>query len=116
MKHISVSRMVVVGAMSLSLIALGAQRSAAQCDAAGADAADVTNAHAAIAANCDCAGARNHGTYVRCAAHTSKATLVNQSCQGVVVSCEAQSTCGKGGTSSGCTSASPSGAFLDASF
>jgi len=156
MKHLRVSGMIVVSA--LSLIVLGAQRSAAQCDPAGADAADVAAARAAVEANCDCAGARNHGAFVSCAAHTAKATLANRSCQGVVVSCAANSTCGKPGfvtccrtTATGTTScsikssashcvppaggsacvgnfasccdactaggcASPSGAFLDASF
>ena len=111
MKHL-LSTVIAVGAFSL--IALGAERSAAQCDPGGADAADIAAAHAAINANCDCAGARNHGAYVSCAAHTSQATLANQRCQGAVVSCEAHSACGKGGTSSGCAAASPSAAFLDA--
>ena len=65
MKHLRVSWVIVVGA--LSLLALGAQRSAAKCDPPGADAADVAAARAAVEANCDCAGARNHGAFVSCA-------------------------------------------------
>jgi hypothetical protein len=67
----------------------------AKCDPDGADAADVAAARAAIAASCDCAGAPNHGTYVKCAVATAKAELVNQSCKGAVVRCAARSTCGK---------------------
>ena len=87
----------LVALVVLSVVALGAQRSHAKCDATGADAADVAAARAAIAANCDCDGAANHGTYVRCASDQAKATLVNRSCRGTVVRCAAKSTCGKPG-------------------
>jgi hypothetical protein len=40
----------------------------AKCDSTGADAGDIANARAAIAANCDCAGSATHGSFVRCAA------------------------------------------------
>jgi hypothetical protein len=88
-----VSKVILVG--TLSLLVLSAQRSDAKCDPAGADAADVAAARAAVALNCNCAGAANHGAYVSCAAGQAKATLVNQSCKGAVVKCAAKSTCGK---------------------
>jgi hypothetical protein len=81
----------------LSFVLLGATGASAKCDPTGADAADVANARAAVAANCDCAGAPNHGTYVKCSATQAKATLVNKSCVGAVQKCAAKSTCGKPG-------------------
>jgi len=59
------------------------------------DQTDVANARAAVAANCDCAGAASHGAYVRCAAQQANATLVNKSCAGAVKKCAAKSTCGR---------------------
>ena len=59
------------------------------------DKADVANARAAVAANCDCAGATSHGAYVGCAAQQANLTLVNKSCAGAVKRCAARSTCGK---------------------
>ena len=86
----------LVTVIAFSLLALTVQHSAAKCDPTGADAADVAAARAAVA-TCDCAGAANHGTFVKCAAAKAKATLMNQSCKGFVVSCAARSTCGKPG-------------------
>ena len=91
--HFKVSKVIL--ASTLSLIALGVRRSDAKCDPSGADAADVAAARAAVALNCDCAGAANHGAYVSCAAGQAKLTLVNPSCKGAVVKCAAKSTCGK---------------------
>jgi hypothetical protein len=88
----------LVTVIAFSLLALTAPRSAAKCDPTGADAADVAAARAAVAANCDCAGAANHGTFVSCAAGQAKATLMNQSCKGFVVSGAAHSTCGPTGS------------------
>lgn len=75
----------------------------ARCEATGADATDVANARAAVAANCNCAGATNHGDYVSCAAEQANATLVNKSCRGAVKRCAAKSTCGKPGFVTCCT-------------
>jgi hypothetical protein len=86
-----------VGALAMSLVMLSAQGGAARCDATGADAADVAAARAAVALNCDCAGAENHGQYVRCATEQARATLENPSCRGAVTKCAAKSTCGKPG-------------------
>jgi hypothetical protein len=85
------------GALAVSLVMLWAQRSDAKCDPTGADAADVAAARAAVAANCECAGAANHGAFVRCASDQAKATLANKSCRGFVTKCAAKSTCGKPG-------------------
>jgi hypothetical protein len=85
-----------VAALALSLVALTGQRVDAKCDPTGADAADVAAARKAVADNCDCAGAANHGAFVSCAAEQAKG-LANNSCRGVVVSCAAKSTCGKPG-------------------
>src|SRR5262245_1491324 len=84
-------------AVAVSLVLLWAPRSDAKCDPAGADAADVAAAHAAVAANCDCAGAANHGQYVKCVTEQARATLGNPSCRGAVTKCAARSTCGKPG-------------------
>ena len=47
---------------------LGASPSYAKCDpTAEPDKSDIATARAAVAANCDCAGATNHGQYVKCA-------------------------------------------------
>jgi hypothetical protein len=68
----------------MSLVMLSAQRSAASCDSTGADAGDVAAARAAVALHCVCAGAVNHGQYVKCASEQAKATLMNQSYRGAV--------------------------------
>ena len=58
-------------------------------------------AQAAIAQECPCEGASNHGQYVSCVAHVvrrlaaSGAVAVN--CKGKVTRCGARSTCGKPG-------------------
>ena len=93
--HLRVSKVMLVGA--LSLIVLGVRQAAARCDPAGADAADVAAARAAVEANCDCEGSSTHGAFVSCAADQARATLNNRSCQGAVVECAANSTCGKPG-------------------
>jgi len=70
----------------------------AKCDpSVEPDLSDVANARAAVAANCDCAGAENHGAYVSCAVAQINANIVNKSCKGVVKKCAARSTCGKPG-------------------
>src|SRR5881628_406531 len=80
----------------------------AACDpSTDPDKSDIANARAAVAANCDCAGATTHGAYVSCAAQQANATLQNPSCRGAVERCAAKSTCGKPGFVTCCrTSAS----------
>ncbi len=89
------NRSVVSIMLAVGLGVLTASVAHAKCDPTGADAADIANARAAVAANCNCAGATNHGSYVKCAADQARTTLVNQSCRGAVVKCAARSTCGK---------------------
>ena len=68
----------------------------AKCDpTADPDKTDIANARAAIATNCDCAGATTHGAYVSCAVQQANLVLVNPSCKGAVKKCAAHSTCGK---------------------
>jgi len=70
--------------------------SCAKCDpSTDPDKSDIVNARAAIAANCDCAGALTHGAYVSCAVQQANSVLVNPSCKGAVKKCAAHSTCGK---------------------
>jgi len=56
---------------------------------------------AAIAQQCSCETATNHGRYVSCVAHVVKALshqgLVPTNCKGKVTRCAARSTCGKEG-------------------
>ena len=85
----------MVGTLMLGGLVLSTPRAYAKCDASGADAADIAAARAAVALNCDCAGAANHGQYVKCAGEQARTTLVNKSCRGAVVKCAAKSTCGK---------------------
>jgi hypothetical protein len=61
------------------------------------DRSDIANARAAVAANCDCAGATRHGEYVRCAVQQIDAVLVNRSCRGRAKACAAKSACGRPG-------------------
>src|SRR2546422_95051 len=84
-------------ALVTGLVTLLARQGAATCDPTGADAADFTNARAAVAANCNCSPTSPHGVYVSCAADQAKATLVNKNCVGAVTRCAARSTCGKPG-------------------
>jgi hypothetical protein len=82
---------------------LGSSASHAKCNpTAEPDKTDIANARAAVAANCDCAGAPNHGTFVKCAGQQADATLTNKSCKGEVKKCAAKSTCGKPGFVSCC--------------
>src|SRR3989441_1421265 len=68
----------------------------AKCDpTTDPDKTDIANARAAVASNCDCAGALSHGAYVSCAVQQANLVLVNPSCRGAVKKCAAHSTCGK---------------------
>lgn len=90
-------RSIVVLSLTLASAMSFASRAQAACDTAGADAADVAAARAAVAANCDCAGAVSHGAYLSCAGGKASATLVNHGCVGAVKRCAARSTCGRPG-------------------
>ena len=65
------------------------------------DAAATAAVEASIEAQCDCHGARNHGTYVHCAKQVAKAAVkagtLSVACKNAVVSCAGRSVCGKPG-------------------
>ena len=70
----------------------------AACDpSSDPDESDIANARAAVAANCDCAGATNHGAYVSCAVQQADAALTNKGCARFVKRCASRSTCGRPG-------------------
>jgi len=86
----------------LSVLALPAP-AFARCDpTTEPDRSDVANARAAVAANCDCAGAASRGEYVRCATQQAESVLVNRGCRGRVKKCASKSTCGKPGSVTCC--------------
>jgi len=66
-----------------------------------ADVAEAIAVRATIEAQCDCAGASRHGTYVRCATRVAKSALksgmLSRQCKVAVVKCAARSACGKPG-------------------
>jgi len=74
-----------------------------RCDPTGADAPFIAAAQADIAANCDCAGAADHGDFVTCAVAATKQDVPKRSCWGKVISCAAESTCGIPGAVLCCT-------------
>ncbi len=82
--------------MALLALLASAVASHAKCDpTTEPDKSDVANARAAIAANCDCAGALTHGAYVSCAAQQANTVLANRRCAGSVKKCASHSICGK---------------------
>src|SRR5438067_396659 len=96
----SLSRLVLAALVAL-LISSGPGQAA--CDpSTDPDKSDIANARAAVAANCDCAGAASHGEYVTCAVEQADATLQNPSCRGAVMRCAARSTCGRPGAFTCC--------------
>jgi hypothetical protein len=81
---------------ALLAVLVSAVLSYAKCDpTTDPDASDIANARAAVAANCDCAGATSRGSYMSCAAEQANTVLVNKSCAGAVKKCAAHSICGK---------------------
>ena len=87
---------VVTMLLALGLLLRSSTAAATRCDpTTDPDQSDITNARAAVAANCDCAAATTHGAYVSCAARQIDATLVNRSCRGHAKRCAGHSTCGK---------------------
>jgi len=98
-------RKIVRGVLGLAFLFTTTGSSFAMCDPSGADAGGIADAQANIAANCNCATATNHGTYVICAAGQAQGTsTLNPSCRGKVVSCSARSTCVQAGFVQGCKS------------
>jgi hypothetical protein len=91
--------LVLFGSVLALLFTVG--RAQAKCDPV-ADAATITAARAFVAANCDCATAPNHGTYVKCSAQNLKTFFAanptaNKTCKGQIQKCAAKSNCGKPG-------------------
>src|SRR5439155_25462286 len=83
---------------ALLVILVSAVPGDARCDpSTDPDKSDIARARFAVARNCDCSGATNHGDYVSCAAQQANAVLVNKDCAGAVERCAARSTCGKPG-------------------
>src|SRR5205823_3158207 len=73
----------------------------ASCGAEPEDADQVAAVRATAEGQCDCAGATSHDDYVDCVEMVTEDAVENGSlrppCSGAVISCEAQSTCGKPG-------------------
>jgi hypothetical protein len=65
------------------------------------DVCEVAAARATVASQCDCAGAPDHGTHVRCAATVADGAVAQGhlagACRGEVVRCASKSTCGRAG-------------------
>jgi len=86
----------LAAAVAFCALVVSAVASHAGCDPnSEPDKSDIANARAAIAANCDCAGAQKHGDYVSCAAQQANTVLANKHCAGPVKKCASRSTCGK---------------------
>ena len=96
-------RLAMTAGLCLSVALASVSVGLAKCDpTTDPDRADIANARAAVAANCDCDHPTSHGAYVSCAAQQANATLVNQSCARAVKKCAAKSTCGKPGSVTCC--------------
>src|SRR5881628_1923139 len=73
----------------------------AKADSCGSEPNDATEVAAARAAaeQCDCAGSRNHGQYVKCVAGVANDAVghwqLRQACRAGVIRCAARSTCGR---------------------
>src|SRR5262245_22304362 len=96
-------RFLVHGVLALGLVlASTGVASATKCN----DDAAVAAARATADAECGCVTATNHGKYVSCVAHVANDLAdsgdLPKECKGEVVSCAAQSTCGKAGAVTCC--------------
>src|SRR5262249_29527646 len=86
----------LAAAVALCALLVSAVASHAGCDpTTEPDKSDIANARAAIAANCDCAGARTHGDYVSCATEQANMVLANKHCARSIKKCASRSTCGR---------------------
>src|SRR5437667_9050 len=94
----------VLAAFGLFLVAAGP--SFAACGDDPGDAQAVAATRAQIAGQCDCAGANNHGAFVRCAAGVTnqavEAGTLSEECAEVVMTCAGNSTCGQRGAVTCC--------------
>src|SRR6266566_6739771 len=77
------------------------------CGMEQGDAAQVAAVRAMADEQCDCATAANHGAYVSCVDAVAAAAVADGSlrpeCEDTVISCAAQSTCGRPGVVTCCT-------------
>src|SRR5437016_14089540 len=80
------------------------------CGMEQGDAAQVAAVRAMADEQCDCATAANHGAYVSCVDAVAAAAVADGSlrpeCEDTVISCAAQSTCGRPGFVTCCTTGS----------
>src|SRR5262245_42579429 len=83
---------------ALSLFAVGGAD--ATCTTSRCTSATQVDATRALVADaCDCAGAKSHGKYLKCAKQVVKAAIgshaLPEHCKGTVLGCEGNSTCGR---------------------
>ena len=99
-------RFVLTGVLALSVFFGLARAGHAGCGKDPGDNQKVIDARAAAEAQCHCATATNHGTYVSCVAGVAndrvKAGQLPANCKGKVKKCAAKSTCGKPGFGTCC--------------
>src|SRR5262245_55083977 len=84
--------------LALSLLAVrGADATCTTSRCTSAEQVDATRSLVADA--CDCAGAKSHGKYLKCAKTVVKAAVANHTlaahCKSAVLGCEGNSTCGR---------------------
>ena len=95
-------RLLAFGIVGMAVALAGAPSARAACN----NPAAVAAARAQVAAQCDCAGASNHGDYVSCAANVAKtraaAGQLPQGCKDSVITCAANSVCGRPGAVTCC--------------
>src|SRR5215213_8575002 len=91
-KHLSTAVMTIIIACGVVTAA-----AATPCDTTGGDAFAVASARVDVKANCDCASATNHGSYVDCARDVVRRrvddALLSRACGSVVARCARHSTC-----------------------
>lgn len=93
----------IVSVLACLVVALSATRVLARCDpTADPDRSDIAAARAAVATNCNCAAADDHGAYVRCALDQIDAVLLNRDCRRTLKGCVSRSTCGRPGSVTCC--------------
>ena len=87
------------GLLVFSFLVGAAQGVYAKCGDQPGDEQAVIDARNQVATDCNCAGATNHGTFVKCAAGVANTRAGNnqlpKSCKGIVKKCAAHSACGK---------------------
>jgi len=99
-------RSVWKGLLVVSLLVGAAQGVYAKCGDNAGDEQAVIDARNQVTIDCNCAGATNHGTFVKCAAGVANTRASNnqlpKNCKGLVKKCAAHSNCGKPGAVTCC--------------